>query len=330
MTNTAITGQIVRSRPEIKEAQKNKLITPLGYDAVKNTNKNNTQNPSGSFRKFVQGGTANVSGQVTFDAGSGLVFTNANNNDTFLIINNNTGDLIQAPNTNTSSAQQVQVGGLTNGENYDVIATVSASNRTAKGKITEKMKVLKLDKSVASLSTNGLTQENAAGDGFGYRVDDARISLGCGDVFNIKAIYEANGTVGVDSTIPNVGFVNLVGTLALMKLNGDASGARARIVAIGGNNDKMYFIPVEDDKFTDGETVTAPNGTFKLTAGTIIFGEKILDSFDLDDGQRDQFMIIHLLLERLVMQHQHIILVIFDRFLPLMYSSYTVILCCRL
>ena len=319
MTNTAITGQIVRSRPEIKEAQKNKLITPLGYDAVKNTNKNNTQNPSGSFRKFVQGGAANVSGQVTFDAGSGLVFTNANNNDTFLIINNTTGDLIQAPSTNTSSAQQVQVGGLTNGQNYDVIATVSASNRTAKGKITEKMKVLKLDKSVASLSANGLTQENAVGDGFGYRVDDPRISLGCGDVFNIKAIYEANGTsASVDSTIPNVGFVNLVGTLGVDEVvTGDASGARARIVAIGGNNDKMYFIPVEDDKFTDGETVTAPNGTFKLIAGTIISGGKnITDSFDLDNGQRDQFYDYSSIVRKTgYAAPTHQILVIFDRFL---------------
>ena len=58
MTDSAITGQIVRSRPEIKEAQKNKLLSYIGYDALKNTNKNNTQTPSGSFRKYFAGGAA--------------------------------------------------------------------------------------------------------------------------------------------------------------------------------------------------------------------------------------------------------------------------------
>ena len=70
---------------------------------------------------------------------------------------------------------------------FSLIATVAASDRSAKGKTTERMKVLKLDKSFAA-GVNGLTQENAIGDGYGYRVDDARISLGSGDVFKIKAI----------------------------------------------------------------------------------------------------------------------------------------------
>ena len=147
---------------------------------------------------------------------------------------------------------------------------LAASDRSAKGKTTERMKVLKLDKSFAA-SANGLTQETAVGDGYGYRVDDARISLGSGDVFKIKAIYEANGsTATADNTIPNMQFTNLVGTLSTDEVvTGDTSGARGRIVAVGGNSNQMYFIPVEDDQFTDGETVTAPNATFKLIAGTI-------------------------------------------------------------
>ena len=327
MTNTAITGQIVRSRPEIKEAQKNKLLTYLGYDAIKNTNKNNTQNPSGSFRKYFAGGQAS-GGVLAFNAGSGLVFTNSNNNDTFLLIDNTTGDLIQAPQTDVASGQIVTVSSLTGSNDYSLIATVSASDRTAKGKTTERMKILKLDKSVAA-SANGVTQQNAAGDGFGYRVDDARISLGCGDVFKIKAIYEANGSAAsADSTIPNVMFANLVGTLGTDEVvTGDASGARARIVAIAGNNDKMYFIPVEDDKFTDGETVTAPNGTFKLIAGTIISGGKnITDSFELDDGQRDQFYDYSSIVRKSgYAAPTHQVLVIFDRFLTTTgISPYTV------
>ena len=43
MANGAINGSIIRSRPEIKEATKKKLLTPLGFEALKNTNNNNTQ-----------------------------------------------------------------------------------------------------------------------------------------------------------------------------------------------------------------------------------------------------------------------------------------------
>ncbi|BCU98572.1 MAG: hypothetical protein CM15mV22_2040 [Eurybiavirus sp.] len=39
----ALTSPVIRTRPEIKEASKKSLITPLGYGAVKNTDNNNTQ-----------------------------------------------------------------------------------------------------------------------------------------------------------------------------------------------------------------------------------------------------------------------------------------------
>ena len=89
----------------------------------------------------------------------------------------------------------------------------------------------------------------------------------------------------------------------------------------------MYFIPVEDDKFTDGETVTAPNGTFKLTAGTIIPGGKnITDSFELDDGQRDQFYDYSSIVRKSgYAAPTHQVLVVFDRFLTTTgISPYTV------
>ena len=318
MNDSAVNGQIVRSRPEVKDAQKNKLITALGYDAVKNTNKNNTQNPTGSFRKYFSGGTSDGNGDLGFTAGSGLVFTNTTNNDTFLLINNSNGDIIQAPSVDVSTGQNVQVENLPTSTSFSLIATVAASDRSAKGKTTERMKVLKLDKSFAA-GVNGLTQENAIGDGYGYRVDDARISLGSGDVFKIKAIYEANGSVATaDNTIPNMQFTNLVGTLSTNEVvTGDTSGARGRIVAIGGNSNQMYFIPVEDDQFTDGETVTAPNATFKLINGTIQKGGKnITDSYDLDDGQRDQFYDYSSIVRKSgYAAPTHQMLVIYDRFL---------------
>ena len=53
MANGAISGSIIRTRPELKEGTKKQLPTPLGYGAVKNTNNNNTINPSGRFRTSV-------------------------------------------------------------------------------------------------------------------------------------------------------------------------------------------------------------------------------------------------------------------------------------
>ena len=138
-----------------------------------------------------------------------------------------------------------------------VIATVYKSDRSAKAKTTERMKILKLDKSFAA-SANGLTQQTG---GFGNRVDDSRIGLGCGDVFKIKAIYES--TDANDPVLPQFSYTNLVGSIAVDDLIvGDTSESRARVIATSSNT--VYFIPVEGEKFTDGETITGPNSTFKI------------------------------------------------------------------
>ena len=321
MATGSITSSIIRSRAEIKEAQKNKLITPLGFDAVKNTNKDNTVNPAGYFRKTISG---SVSGTThSFDAGAGLVFKNAADNDDFIMSvtgGTNEGDIFQAPGFSGSSAnvQTVTVTGLTNGQTIDVIATVYASNRSAKAKTTERMKILKLNKSVVA-GVNGLTQENAENDGYGYRVDDARISLGCSDVFKIKAIYESNNSSAtLNEMVPNLQFTNLVGTISVDDvLTGDDSGSRARVVSYDSTNNKVYFIPVDDDKFTDAETITSPSATFKIVTGQIVTGAKnITDSYDLDNGMRDQFYDYSSLVRKPnYAAPTHQVLVIFDRFL---------------
>ena len=321
MATGSITSSIIRSRAEIKEAQKNKLITPLGFEAVKNTNKDNTVNPAGYFRKTISG---TVSGTThAFNAGAGLVFKNAADNDDFILSvtgGTNEGDIFQAPGFSGTSAnvQTVTVTGLTNGQTIDVVATVYASDRSAKAKTTERMKILKLDKSVVA-AVNGLTQENAENDGYGYRVDDARISLGCSDVFKIKAIYEStNATATINEMVPNLQFTNLVGTISVDDvITGDDSGSRARVVSYDSTNNKVYFIPVDDDKFTDAETITAPSSTFKIVTGQIVPGAKdITDSFDLDNGQRDQFYDYSSLVRKAnYAAPTHQCLVIFDRFL---------------
>ena len=71
LANGVINGDVIRTRPELKEGTKKELLTPLGYAAVKNTNNNNTINPSGRFRTSVEV-TGIGSTSVSVTAGSGL------------------------------------------------------------------------------------------------------------------------------------------------------------------------------------------------------------------------------------------------------------------
>ena len=318
MANGAINSSIVRARPEVKDTDRKTLLTPLGYKSVKNTNNNNTQNPAGYFRKTVAAGAVvSAGGEATFTAGSGLLFQQCNDIDTFLISvvgsGGNDGDIIEAPSfpggTDTTDVGSVVVSGLTSGDTVTATATVYAADRSAKTKTTERMKILKLDDTIKS-SYNGLT--NAAG--YGSRVEDPRISLGCGDVFKIKAILES--TSAAAPVIPNFQYTNLLGTLSVDDvITGDTSGSRARIVSTTSNY--IYFIPIEDDVFTNGETITAPNATLKIQTDSIVVGSTdISDNFDLDDGQRDQFYDYSSLVRKAgYAAPTHQVLVIFDRFL---------------
>ena len=292
MANGAINGSVIRSRPEIKEANKKKLLTPLGFQALKNTDNNNTQNPAGYFRVAVTGVSVS-SGSATVDVGSGLLIKNADDGDDFVVsVTSGTGDgdilregdfTTGSPSVNT---QSVALGGLCGGGSgtIDVIVTVYSSNRSAKAKTTERMKILKLDKTTVSGSPNGLTTSTT---GNGYRVDDERISLGCGDVFKIKGVFESENDL--DPVLPQFQYTNLLGDLEVDDvITGDTSGSRGRIISTTSNI--VYFIPVEDDVFTDGETITAPNATLKIVTGTSKRGStNVTDNFDLDDGQRDQY-----------------------------------------
>ncbi len=329
IANGALTSPVVRTRPEIKEAANKSLLTPIGYQSLKNTNNNNTQNPAGYFRTSIQNISV-TSGSATVDVGSGLLIRDADDGDDFQVsVTSGTGDgdILEEGNFTTGSpsqnTQSVALGGLCGGGNgtIDVVVTVYSSNRSAKAKTTERMRILKLDKTTTSGSPNGLT---TATTGNGYRVDDERISLGTSDVFKIKAIFESEDSN--DPIIPNFQYTNLLGTVAVDDvITGDDSGSRARVISTTSNY--VYYIPVEDDRFTDGETITGPNSTLKIVLGSNNTGSNnITDSFDLDDGQRDQYYDYSTLVRKSgYIAPTHRVFVIFDRFLTTSgISPYTV------
>ena len=313
LANGVINGSIIRTRPELKEGTKKKLLTPLGYSAVKNTNNNNTINPSGRFRTSVTV-TGNSSTSVSVTAGSGLQWVNATDNDSFIVIvTSGTGDgqIMSNGNgftTTSVNAAQAVLTFSSAPSSLIAIGTVTSADRSGKSKTTEVMKVLEINDSLGT--NNGLNQ--VAG-GYGTRVEDNSISLGCADVFKIKAIFESK--TSSSPQIPYFSYTNLLGTLAIDDvITGVSSGSRARIVSTTGN--QIYFIPVEDDVFTDGEDMTSPNATFRIVSGGIISGSTdITDDYDLDNGQRDQFYDYSRIVRKAgTSAPTHKILVIFDRF----------------
>ena len=315
LANGSVIGSIIRTRPELKEGNKKELLTSLGYAAVKDTDNNGTINPSGRFRTSISGISVS-GGNATATAGSGLKWVNGANNDDFMVIvtaGTGAGDIMSfgngfSINGDSANTEDLALTGMSGVTSIDVIGTVTSADRSGKAKTTERMKVLKIDDSLGS--SNGLNQVTHAN---GTRIEDPSISLGCADVFKIKAIYES--TDSQDPIIPNLQYTNLVGNLVTDEIiTGDSSGSRARIVSKTGNI--VYFIPIEDDRFTDGETVTSPNATFKIVSGGITQGStNITDNFDLDDGQRDQFYDYSRITRKAgVAEPTHKLIVIFDRF----------------
>ena len=294
LTNSAITSPLVRTRPEIKDTNNRVLLTDIGQLAVKNTNKNNTVAPSGFFRQSYTGISVS-SGSFSLTAGTGLSFRDATDADDFFVIvtagggTMPTGTIVTSGGSPTFSAaagtqSSVTVSGLDNAvTGVEVIATVFQSDRSAKVKTTERMKILKIDDTTGS-AINGLTSSTS---GYGYRIEDTEISLGCADVINIKAILESKDDQ--DPILPSFQYTNLTGTLQIDDIiTGSISGSRARVVSIDSNY--VYFIPVGDDKFTDSETISSQNSSLTIVAGSIVLGSKdITDTYTLDDGQRDQY-----------------------------------------
>ena len=321
LADGALTSPVIRTRPEIKEASKKKLLTPLGYPAVKNTNNNNTQNPAGYYRISVST-TVNGSGEASANAGAGLLWKNGADNDDFQVVITSSGsgtgdgDVLSSGagfsiSGTSANTQTIALTGLSNTNgNITIVGTVYSSDRSAKAKTTERMKVLKIDDTTGS-AVNGLT--TVAG-GFGSRVDDTSISLGTADVFKIKAVFESKNSL--DPVIPNFQYTNLLGTLNIDDvITGDSSGSRARVVSTTSNY--VYFVPIDDDQFTDGEDISAPNATLKIISGTVNSGStNITDIFTLDDGQRDQYYDYSRIVRKAgFAAPTHKIIIIFDRFL---------------
>ena len=138
------------------------------------------------------------------------------------------------------------------------------------------MKVLRIDHTTGS-SANGLTQTTA---GYGHRLEDKQISLGCPDVFKLKAVYESADDA--DPEIPNLGYSNLIGNFETGQiLTGASSGAKAQVVSF--NSTTVFYVMLNDNSFAGDEGISTPTASGKITVGTIRLGaNNITSSYELD------------------------------------------------
>ena len=318
IANGAINGSITLLRGQIREAQKRTLISPIPKDAVKSTSTNSSGSavaPLGYFRKSYS--VSVTGGAFSLSAGSNLTFRDPTDADDFQVIataGTNAGTSYTVGNgistTSSPGDASASITGLSGGTSAAiVIATVYSSNRTAKAKTTQRMKVLRIDHTSGS-SANGLTNTNA---GYGHRLEDKQISLGCPDVFKLKAVYESADDA--DPEIPNLGYSNLIGTLEIGQiLTGASSGAKAQVVNF--NSTTVFYVMLNDNNFTGDENISTPTASGKITVGTIRQGSNnITSSYELDNGQREQYYDY----SRIVRKAGYAaptrrILVIFDRF----------------
>ena len=318
IANGAINGDIILLRGQIREAQKRSLISPIPKAAVKSTSTNSSGSavaPLGYFRKTYS--VSVTGGAFSLSAGSNLTFRDVTDGDDFQVIatagtNAGTSYTVGSGISTTSSPgdASASITGLNSGTSAAiVIATVYSSNRTAKAKTTQRMKVLRVDHTSGS-TANGLTNTNA---GYGHRLEDKQISLGCPDVFKLKAVYESADDA--DPEIPNLNYSNLIGTLEIGQiLTGASSGAKAQVVSF--NSTTVFYVMLNDNSFTGDENISTPTAAGKITVGTIRQGSNnITSSYELDSGQREQYYDY----SRIVRKAGYAaptrrILVIFDRF----------------
>ena len=292
LNDGAISGNITLLRPQIREAQKRTLISAIPKAAVKSTSTNSSGSsvaPLGYFRKSYS--VSVTGGAFSLSAGSNLTFRDPTDGDDFQVIataGTNAGTSYTVGNgiatTSNPGDASASITGLNAGTSAAiVIATVYSSNRTAKAKTTERMKVLRVDHTYGA-SANGLTQTTG---GYGHRLEDKFISLGCADVFSLKAVYESSNSD--DPIIPNCGYSNLIGNFAIGDiLTGASSGAKAQIVSFDSTT--VYYVMLNDSAFSGEEAISTPSASGKINVGTIKTGSaNITSSFSLDNGQREQY-----------------------------------------
>ncbi|AFB15365.1 hypothetical protein RW01021201_089 [Synechococcus phage S-RIM8] len=188
----------------------------------------------------------------------------------------------------SSDRTTIQVNNLTNITSIKVTATISKNVTQRKTKSSQKMFVMKVNKTIKNLDKQNynLSYLNI----YGTRIEDTEISLGLKDAYQLHAVYESLDDN--DPIIPSITLVEprffAVGSIVV----GRTSKARAKVVEFASSTLKLSLVYVSG-QFVLGETVTGIDssgevitGIINDAEGSVIAGSKVVtDRYYLESSQ---------------------------------------------
>jgi len=180
----------------------------------------------------------------------------------------------------------------------------TASNRTAKLTVAiKRSKLVSKEKSLTRCSNLIVDRSESVGSGttvdglttstiYGTRVQDKDLSLDVPEVTRVLAVFESNDNNAPD--LPLIGVTNQSSSFTNNVVVGEQfigsiSGAVARVVVVQAT--QLSFVYENENKFQVGESISLKTSGITATITGIAPGDRnILKNYDLDSGQRDEFV----------------------------------------
>ena len=190
----------------------------------------------------------------------------------------------------SSDRTTIQMDNLSNITSVKVTASISKNVTQRKTKSSQKMFVLKVNKTTLNLDKQNYNL--AYSTLYGTRVQDQDISLGLTDAYKVHAVYESLDDS--DPVIPSITLVEPTFFATGTVVTGATSKARARVVDFNSSTLKLTIVYLSGS-FISGESVTGVDsanspitGIINDSVGSVIAGSKVItDRYDLAVGQTD-------------------------------------------
>ena len=151
----------------------------------------------------------------------------------------------------SSDRTTIQMDNLSNITSVKVTASISKNVTQRKTKSSQKMFVLKVNKTTLNLDKQNYNL--AYSTLYGTRVQDQDISLGLTDAYKIHAVYESLDDS--DPVIPSITLVEPTFFATGTVVTGKTSKARARVVDFNSSTLKLTIVYLSGS-FISGESVT--------------------------------------------------------------------------
>jgi len=269
----------------LEEVSKNNALEKLPKAVIKtlltDANSGVTDTQYTVRRQFI--GTCNSSGVVSFSAGSNETFlSHAEKDYTMSILTAGGGTGVQGQLVSIADTMSGAGGTtltITDGTILGSAAKVKVTATILKTSVVSKIKTTKLMKQ--------LKVSTGTSDAYGTRPDDADISLGRADVFNLVGVFDSQDT-DEDAVAPTLTLGTITGTFTRGEtITGSSSGAKGRII---GTSSPVSYVSTNSFEFVVGESISGLDSTASCLVTALTTGDlDITRKFTLDSGMRDNF-----------------------------------------